>query len=366
MSDPAPEQAGGDPGTEDRFRRSDAWLDRGGPEDHVVVSSRARYARNLPRVPFPMRARQEELQAVVEQVRGAIRESGFFRDGNEFDITGIRPIERNYLKENHLISSEMEKGGENRAIFVSADVRLAVMVNEEDHLRMFALAGGFQPHEALNEVMVLEDGLSRLLPFAFSPKYGYLTACPTNTGTGLRASVMLHLPALSMLKKMPELVKSMPQFGLTVRGFYGENSENMGDFFQLSNEVTLGRSEQEIVDILTKVTEQIVEKEEQARRNLFEQNRAVIEDEVWRSFGILTHARVMTSQEAVQLLSKLRFGIDRGFFPAIPHSQLNRIIIEIQPGHLQYLSGGAASSETRDLMRADLLRTRLAPDASRN
>jgi protein arginine kinase len=365
VSTPAPESPGG-PDAGDPFRRSDAWLDRGGPEDHIVVSSRARYARNLPRVPFPMRARQEELQGVVGRARDAIRESGFFRDGMEFSIPDIKPIERNYLKENHLISSEMEKGGDNRAIFVSADVKLAVMVNEEDHLRMVALEGGFQPHEALNGVMVLEDSLSRVLPFAFSQKFGYLTACPTNTGTGLRASVMLHLPALSMLKKMPELVKSMPQFGLTVRGFYGENSENMGDFFQVSNEVTLGRSEQEIVDILTKVTEQIVEKEEQARRHLFDQNRAVVEDEVWRSYGMLTHARVMTSQEAVQLLSKLRFGIDRGFFPGMSHSRLNRIIIEIQPGHLQYLGGGAASSEARDIMRADLLRKRLAQDASRN
>ncbi len=349
-----------------RFLQSDQWLDRSGPEEHIVVSSRARYARNLPRLPFPMRARPEELEAVVEAVRAAVEQSRYFQRGLAFNLTLIQPIERNFLKENHLISAEMEKGGDNRVIFVAPDVTLAVMVNEEDHLRMFALESGFRLFEALNGVVGVEEDLNRRLHFAFSPKYGYLTACPTNTGTGLRASVMLHLPALAMLKKIPDIVKQLPHHGLTVRGFYGENSEHTGDFFQVSNEVTLGLNEQEIVQRLHNVVEQIMQKEEQARRILSDQNRVMIEDEVWRAYGLLTHARVMTSQEAVQLLSKLRFGIDQGLFRNLTHGQLNKLIIEVQPGHLQVTGGGATGVETRDTMRADLLRKRLDFGTSRN
>lgn len=351
---------------EDKLRQSDKWLDRQGPEEHIVVSSRARYARNLPRVPFPMRARPEELRHVVERVSEAIEKNARFEEGNSFSLSQIKGFERSFLKENHLISVEMEKGGENRSLFLSNDVKLAVMVNEEDHLRIFALEPGFQPFEALTSLMTLEDQLERELHFAFSPKYGYLTACPTNTGTGLRASVMLHLPALAMTKRLPELIKSMPQFGLTVRGFYGENSENMGDFFQISNEITLGKSEKEIVQTLNSVVEQVIEREEQGRRLLFEQNSHLVEDEVWRAYGLLTQARVMTTQEAVQLLSKLRFGIDRGYFGKLRHTDLNKLVIEIQPGHLQFLRGGPIGTEERDIMRADLLRKRLESKALQN
>lgn len=351
---------------DERFQNSDMWLDRSGPEEHVVVSSRARYARNFPRVPFPMRARPEELQGVIERVTEAIGRNPAFAGGLCFNLTQIKPVERNYLKENHLISAEMEKAAEHRAIHLSADVKLAVMVNEEDHLRMYALEAGFQPCEALNSVVTLESEMNRELGFAFSPKYGFLTACPTNTGTGLRASVMLHLPALVMTKRMGEIVKSLPQFGLTVRGFYGENSENMGDFFQVSNEVTLGKSEAEIVQALSKVAEQVIEREEHARRQLFEQNRSYVDDEIWRAFGTLTNARLMTSSEAVQLLSKLRLGIDRGYLGGLRHAQLNKLIVEIQPGHLQYGEGASAGTVERDELRAGLLRKRLEKAAENN
>lgn len=351
---------------EESLRQSDQWLNRKGPEEHVVVSSRARYARNLPQIPFPMRAKPEELRSVVERVQEAITRSSRFEEGVTFHLSQIKPIERNYLKEAHLISTEMEKGAENRLIMLSRDVKVAVMVNEEDHLRIFALETGFQPFEVLNRVVALEEELDRELHFAFSPKYGFLTACPTNTGTGLRISVMLHLPALSLAKKMQEIVKNMPQHGLTVRGFYGENSENLGDFFQVSNEVTLGKSEQEIVEILSRIVEDVIEREEQARRLLFEKNATVVDDEVWRAYGTLSHARVITSQEAVQMLSKLRLGIDRGYFGRFGHSELNKLIVEVQPGHLQCASGTPVGVEARDVLRAELLRNRLAELASRN
>jgi protein arginine kinase len=351
---------------DEKVRKSDQWLDRTGPEEHVVVSSRARYARNLPRVPFPMRARPEELRSVADRVGEAVSKSSHFRNGMSFDLTQIHAIERNYLKENHLISAEMEKGGVSRIIFLSPDVKLAVMVNEEDHLRMYALEAGFQLPEVLNRLVQLEDELERELHFAFSPQFGFLTACPTNTGTGLRASVMLHLPGLAAQKLMPEIIKSMPPLGLTVRGFYGENSENLGDFFQVSNEVTLGRSEQEIVQTLTEKVEQVIEREEQARRILFDQNRTTVEDEVWRAWGVLHNARIITSQEAVQLLSRLRYGIDRNYFGRLGHAELNKLIIEVQPGHLQVAEGAAVGVEARDVLRANLLRQRLAQFSAQN
>lgn len=347
------------------LRDTDKWLQGTGPQEHVVVSSRARYARNLPQIPFPMRAKPDELAVVVGRVREVVSHNVNFRDGHYFDLMQMRQVDRSYLRENHLISMEMEKATENRGIFLSPEVHLGVMVNEEDHLRMFALGVGWQPYEVLNNVVMLDEQLNSELHFAFSQKYGFLTACPTNTGTGLRASVMLHLPALAIAKKLPEIIKSMPQFGLTVRGYYGENSENMGDFFQLSNEITLGKSESDIIDTLTRVVQQVIEKEEQSRRLLLEQNTIAIEDDLWRSYGILTNARTISSGEAFQFLSRLRFGIERDYFKGFTHGDLNRLVIEIQPSHLQYAHGVSPMTlEERDAARANLLRERLKPFVS--
>lgn len=349
-----------------RLRASDTWLDRKGPEDHVVVSSRARYARNFTGIPFPLRARTAELRTVVEKIAAAVERTPQFAGCLHFDLTAIRPVERNYLKENHLISKELEKGGEGRCLYVSRDIRHAVMVNEEDHIRMYVLAAGFQTAEVLNEVIALEDELARELAFAFSPRFGYLTACPTNTGTGLRASVMVHLPALTMMRQAADVFKPLPQHGVTVRGFYGESSEHMGDFFQISNEVTLGKTEVEIVTLLTSIVEDVIEKEEQARRVLFDQNRRRVDDEVWRAYGVLTNARIIASQEAVSLLSKLRFGIDRGYFPELTHTALNKLVIAVQPGHLLFEDAAPRSTEERDIARADLLRHILTRRAANN
>ncbi|MBX7247281.1 MAG: hypothetical protein K1X53_17435 [Candidatus Sumerlaeaceae bacterium] len=347
-------------------RQSDAWLDRSGPQESVVVSSRARYARNLPHVPFPMRARPAELRGVAEVVEAAVNNTGVFSSGLRVDLGDTPAVDRTYLKENLLISTEMEKGGENRFAYFSPDIRLGLMVNEEDHLRMFALEPGYQPHEALRAVIELETQLNRRLHFAYSPRYGFLTACPTNTGTGLRASVLMHLPGLAMTRKTGDIMKSMPQLGLTARGIHGENSAHLGDFFQVSNEFTLGKSEDEILQTVVTVVEQIIKGEEQARQGLYQQNRTVVEDEVWRAWGLLTNARVITSNEAVQLLSKLRFGIDQGFLKDLTHRELNRLVIDVHPGHLQYDSAEAEDSAVRDRLRAELLRRRLLKKSGEN
>lgn len=342
------------------IQKSDSWLDRRGPEEHIAISSRARYARNLPRRTFPMRAQAEELREIVETVGAAVAESAKFREGMAFNLSEIPSAHRHFLKENHLISSEMEKGGVNRLIFLNEDVTLAIMVNEEDHLRLFALEPGFQLPAVLNNLVSLEQALEQHLDFAFSPKYGFLTACPTNTGTGLRASVLLHLPALASTRKLADLVKILPQNGLTIRGPYGENSENFGDLFQISNEVTLGRDEKDIVETLTAKVDQIISAEEQARRELLDAHKHQTEDQVWRAWGLLTNARLVSSQEAVQNLSKLRLGIDRSWFPGLTHGELNRLLIQVQPGHLQVRQAMESDKQSqRDNLRAKILRETL-------
>lgn len=343
------------------IEKSDAWLDRSGPDEHIVVSSRARYARNLPRVPFPMRARMEELRSVVEQVSVAVNGTAAFRNGLIFNLAEMPTSQRHFLKENHLISSEMEKGGPYRLIFLDEDVRQAIMVNEEDHLRLFSLEPGFQPSVVLSRLFGLEQALEQHLEFAFSPKYGFLTACPTNTGTGLRASVLLHLPALASTRQLADIVKSLVPLGLTIRGPYGENSENFGNLFQVSNEVTLGREETEIVERLIATVERIIAAEEGARREQMEKHPHEVEDVIWRAWGLLTHARVMTGQEAVQNLSKLRLGIDRGYFPNLTHGELNQLLIQVQRGHIQLKHGGEGDQDARAVARANLLRHRLHP-----
>jgi protein arginine kinase len=339
-------------------QKADAWLARKGPEEHIVVSSRARYARNLPKVPFPLRANHDELQSIASRVKDAIQETNSFQGGLVFELAKVTPIERNFLKESHMISVEMEKGAASRMIYIDPAITLAVMVNEEDHLRMYAIETGFQLGEVLKRLVSLETDLATSINFAFSQQYGYLTACPTNTGTGLRASVMLHLPALVMTKQITELLKSLSTPGLTVRGFYGENSEFIGDFFQISNEVTLGLSEEEIILRLTAKVEQFIEREEQARRALFEKNTMQVEDEIWRAWGTLKNARMIETQEAIRHLSRLRLGIDRGYFGALTHAELSKLVVEVQPGHLQVIHGESAA-ERRDVLRAELLRARL-------
>lgn len=339
--------------------KSDAWLDRRGPEEHIAISSRARYARNLESLTFPMRARPDELAEIEEKVQSAIQKTDAFKNGLFFNLALMPAPFRHFLKENHLISSEMEKGGPHRLIFLDQDVTQAVMVNEEDHLRIFALEPGFQVPTVLNNLFELEGHLEQHLEFAFSPNYGFLTACPTNTGTGLRASVLLHLPALSSSRHLAEMVKFLPQNGLTIRGPYGENSENFGDLFQVSNEVTLGRDENDIVEILSNTVGRIISAEENARRDLYENHRWQTEDQVWRAWGILANARLITSQEAVQNLSRLRLGIDRGFFPGVTHAQLNHLLIQVQPGHLQVKSGHDDDEESRNCARAKMLRDTL-------
>ncbi|MFH0793022.1 MAG: ATP--guanido phosphotransferase [bacterium] len=344
----------------EELKNTDQWLEKNGPRDHVVVSSRARYARNLSNYRFAPKAGGEELGNICRTIDEALKDDEIFRSYQRIAVTEISHAERIYLKESHLISVEMEKGGEFRILYLGPGFQNSIMVNEEDHLRMQSLLPGFQLSPALEEMNRLDDQLSERLDFAYSSRWGYLTACPTNTGTALRVSVMLHLPGLVLARQVEEIMKSLQQYGLTVRGFYGEHSDFLGDFFQVSNEITLGKSEEELFRILQTVVEQLIEKEESAREKLFKDRKLYIEDTIWRAYALLSHARSMDSAEAVKLLSKLRLGVDRRWFGSLTHNQLTRLIVDIQPAHLQFHQVlDASNARARDIARSSYLRTRL-------
>lgn len=332
------------------------WAEPAGPMSHVVVSSRVRHARNLERVAFPPRASKEDLRRVCDSVDRLIRSNEGLGDLARIDINACSSVERTFLKESHIISPELEQGGKHRILYIDQKRSCVVMVNEEDHLRMYCLRSGFQLVPVLQEINTIDAIFGRSLNYAFSEKYGYLTTCPSNVGTGIRASVMLHLPGLIMTQQIEEILKHVPQSGMTVRGYYGENSEFLGDFYQISNEVTLGKTEEEIVQTLQAVIEHLIAKEEAARETLFEKKRWYVEDVIWRAYALLTHARIMTSSESFKLLSPIRLGIARSYFPTLTHHRLNQLIVAVQPAHLQLAKGAEIGTEERDIARAQLLR----------
>jgi protein arginine kinase len=343
----------------DFIKGSDEWLRSDAPMHHSIVSSRARYARNLPHLPFVPRAKPEQLRDVLDRVVAAINSSSFFRGFHPITISEIHSLYRLHLKESHLLSSEFEQGGEHRVLYISPDYRVSIMINEEDHVRIQCLDAGFQLRKVLSLCDEVEAQLDAALHFARSRRLGVLTACPTNVGTGLRLSVMLHLPGLVVIDKIEEIIRNVNQFGLTVRGIYGENSEHLGDFFQVSNQVTLGRTETQICNTLEKVAEQVVERELGARDALFDQKPVVVQDLICRALAVLQNALILDSSEALTHLSKIRLGIDRGFVRPLSHPDLSRLMIEVLPGHLQCKQGGQVSSERRDNLRATLLQERL-------
>ncbi len=349
----------------DELWKCDRWLERSGPAEAVVMSTRARLARNMPSVPFPRQAREVDLLSVLDRVSRAMETNPGLAGGPSFFMTHLAEHERQYLREAHLISAEMEKTPKHRALFLSPDVRQGVMVNEEDHLRIYALEAGFCPHEVLQQAIDLEKTLAREIPFAFSPQFGYLTACVTNTGTGLRVSALLHLPGLSIVGKMQELIEGLRSHGMIARGFYGEHTDNRGGFFQISNEATLGRSEQEIVEAFAGVVQEIIEREEEARQQLF--SNPQLEDRVWRAYGILSYMRMVTSAEAMELLALLRLGVEMRIVRQITHADINKLAVLIQPSHIRSMlsasqeppEGETFSEAQRDRARARLLRERL-------
>ena len=345
------------------------WLDASGPESHIVLSSRVRLARNIVGREFPPRTSSGNREEVLLMLGEAGRGTRTLAQAAMYRLDHLDPLDRQVLHERNLVSKELaglERGQQVKpAAAVLTTGQLGMMINEEDHCRLQALQSGLAISEAFRNLERLDADLGQRVNFAFHPQFGYLTSCPTNAGTGLRASVLVHLPGLVLTKEISRVLQGLTQVGLTYRGLYGEGSEVVGNLFQLSNQTTLGKSENELLDQLIGVVRQVIGYEEQARRQLETDAPVVVADKVWRAYGILRHARSLSFEEGMNLLSGVRLGVGLGLITGVGTYTLNKLLIFTQPGHL-------AASETRDLkdpelnqIRASFVREMLDADASR-
>ncbi len=344
----------------DLTRHAGEWLRGGGPMEDVVISCRARLARNLAGVPFLSRCTADQKQDLVNRLRDQLLEADLAPTVLYVDVAAAGALDRQLLVERHLISREHATADHPRGVVIAAGETTAVMINEEDHLRMQGFRSGLQMSEALAEVARLDDRLEGRLDFAFHSRYGYLTACPTNVGTGLRVSAMLHLPALKMSGEIEKALRAAKDLNLEVRGLYGEGTEALGDFFQVSNQTTLGVSEEQIVeDFAGELIPTFVDYERQARDALRRRQGSAIEDKVQRSLAILRSARLMSSQETTFLLSLLRLGVTGGLIGDVDIKTVNEIFLLTQPAHLQKILKRELEGVARAEARATYIRERL-------
>ena len=323
---------------DDFASRSAGWLDGSGHQASFVISSRVRLARNLARKPFTNRATDEDKREIVARVVDAASSSPCSKMVY-FDTSALNEQERHLLVERHLISPALARENGPRGVLVDETEAASVMVNEEDHLRIQVILSGLQPVEAYEVAHALERNLAKGLEFSASTRWGFLTACATNTGTGLRASTLIHLPGLALTKEMDGVIRGVAQLGFAVRGIYGEGTESAGNFYQISNQLTLGRTEQTLLDGLNRVVGQVVECEMNARETLTREARRQIEDKVWRAIGIMERSRLLTSQELMNFSSAVRLGIDMDILSGVETGTLNDIMVNTQPSHLQHRAG---------------------------
>ncbi|MFC1631875.1 protein arginine kinase [Candidatus Omnitrophota bacterium] len=344
----------------DMVKQNCEWLKGTGPNSNIVISSRIRLARNLHQIPFSHWANKPQKEAIFGKAKEAIASSDYTKSALFLNMSELNNLDKQFLIERHLISKEHALRANHKAVIVDDREILSVMINEEDHLRIQVMQSGFNLSEAWQIMKRIDSDFEKKLNFAYSVRWGYLTACPTNTGTGLRASVMLHLPALVMTKQINKVLQAITKLNLTARGFYGEGTEASGNFFQISNQVTLGHSEEDILDNIERIIKQVIGHEQNARKVLFEQDRARIQDRIWRAYATLKNAHIITSKEAIDLFSSVRLGVDIGIFKdelSIP--TINKIFILMQPAHLQKIEGKSLTPQERDIKRAELIRQEL-------
>lgn len=343
----------------DLINHSSEWLKGTGPNADIVISSRIRLARNLDKVPFPHWADKKQREESLATIRTSLEKSGYLNKAMLLELKDLDNVDKQFLIERHLISFEHARSQDSKAIFIDEEEILSIMINEEDHLRIQVMQSGLNLFEAWNIINTIDDALGKELSFAYSADWGYLTACPTNTGTGMRGSVMLHLPALVFSRQMNRVLAAIAKLHFTSRGFYGEGTEASGNFFQISNQVSLGHNEEEMILNINGLIRQIVEQEEAGRRALLTQDRVMLEDKIWRGLGTLKSAHIISSQETIELLSLIRLGCDLQIIKNIDRRTINELFILTQPAHLQKLEGKKLSSQERDLKRAELIRNKL-------
>lgn len=337
------------------------WMRSGGSHSEIVISSRMRIARNLEHLPFPMIASLDQSEEVLELLAPVFHEevAAEFGSFQLLKLDEVNELDKRVLVEKHLISPSLAKDSRGGAVLLNEDESVSIMINEEDHLRIQCLFPGLQVREAWERATAIDDIFEAAVNYAFDDKRGYLTSCPTNVGTGLRASVMLHLPALVMTQQINRILSAVNQVGLTVRGIYGEGSEAVGNIFQISNQITLGQTESEIIENLHSVVTQIIEHERNARERLLVDSALRITDRVKRSYGILCYAALMELKESAQRLSDVRLGVDLGILEGPSISVLNELNVKTQPGFLQKMFGDEMDTTERDMFRAKLLRETL-------
>lgn len=332
------------------------WLSGAGPESDIVISSRVRLARNVARFRFLTRAGEEGRHEVAVLLKGRIGKARVAKGLVYIDLKDTSAIERMFLVERHLISKEHANGSGERGVALAKRETISIMVNEEDHLRLQVLVAGYQLREAWKEANRVDNAIERKVDYAFSQRYGYLTACPTNVGSGMRTSVMLHLPALVMTKQIEKVFHAVAKINLAVRGLYGEGTQASGDLYQISNQITLGRSEEKLIEELESVVPQIIKYERSVRETLLSENRTNLEDRVWRAYGMLKTARTITSEETMDLLSAVRLGVNLKLITDLNISTVNDLFIMTQPAHLQKLKGKKLDTPERDKTRATFIR----------
>lgn len=353
------------------------WLISTDTDSPTILSSRVRFARNLSGFPFPTKANQQELNEILAMTSLAISKdtnlARVFAETQPIVIDKITPLQAEFLVERHLISPDFvhkifkkktskTTNSFGRAVFINKDETISLMVNEEDHLRFQVLTAGLnfqQGYEQLNE---LDNNLESVLNFCYSPRYGYLTACPSNVGTGLRASILIQLPGLILTKEIEKVIRGIWQIGYAVRGLFGEGTETKGYFFQVSNTVTLGQSESEIIEGIEKIAQQLIDYEEKARDYLLKNMKLEIEDKIFRAYAVLSSARLMTSEEALNLLATIRLGVTMAIISDISMTTLNKIMLLLRPANLQVFYNQEMSPLERDIKRASLIRHILATE----
>lgn len=337
------------------------WMRENGPDSDIVLSSRIRLARNFSETSFPITADPTDLEDIHDFFKEEFGHKSFrnYEDLQFISIRDLTAIERRVLVEKHLISPHLAQQAGNAGALISTNEKVSVMVNEEDHIRMQLYFPGFQLSKALEEAFLLDDWLEQKIDYAYDQSKGYLTSCPTNVGTGMRASVMMHLPALVMTKQINRMIPVINQLGFVVRGIYGEGSGAIGNTFQISNQITLGKSEEDIIEDLKSVVKQLIEQERKARKWLFEQSSITLENKIYRSYGVLEYSRIIESKEAAKCLSDVRLGIDLGLIDNVSRNILNELMVLTQPGFLQQYAKNVLTPHERDVLRASLIRERI-------
>ncbi len=335
------------------------WM-TGGAGDHcAVLTSRIRLARNLRNQPFPGWAKRDQRAAALDILRPAVEALPAMKDAFSQELGDLTSVQKQVLVERHLISREHAARGDGSGAVIERRQTFSLMLNEEDHLRMQAIRPGLQLSAAFEALSALDTELESSLEFAFDPSLGYLTTCPTNLGTGLRASAMLHLPGLVLSDQIGQVLQAVNKIGLAVRGLYGEGTESLGNLYQISNQSTLGESEETIIRRLERVISQVAQHEQNAREKLLEDDPEMVADKIGRAYGVLRHAYIIDSKEALNHLSLLRLGGNLGFFPAETGLLCDALLMDIQPAHLQLHTGRKLSPEERDSIRAQIVRSRL-------